>query len=70
MKREARESLKNLGSTAIENLGWRDMWTMVAKKGDRLYGELYSKSNEPSSWGASVQLRVEVSLVPINEGTK
>ena len=41
------------------------MWAMVAEKGGKVYGESYSKSVTFSSWGASVILRVQVSLVPI-----
>lgn len=68
MKRPTRELLKTLGSQKAEHLGWRDMWAMVTRKGDRLYGEMLSKSSDLSSWGSAVQLEVEVPLFP-NEGT-
>ena len=66
MKRMARDLLKKLGAEKADRLGWRDMWAMVAKKGERSYGELFSKSSGFNSWGSAVQLKVEVPLVPID----
>lgn len=65
MKRRAREVLKKLGSEKAEILGWRDMWAMVTKKGDKLYGESFSKSAGFNTWGSSVLLKVEVPLVSV-----
>jgi hypothetical protein len=66
MKRMARDLLKRLGSEKADMLGWRDMWAMVAKKGERSYGELFSKSLGFNSWGSAVQLKADVPLVPID----
>lgn len=68
MKRMARDLLKRLGSEKSEILGWRDMWAMVTRKGEKPYGESFSKSAGFNSWGSPVTLKVEVPLVPI-EGT-
>ncbi len=65
MKHLARDLLQKLGSEKAKNLGWRDMWAMVTKKGDRSYGESFSKSSNFKSWGSAVLLKVDVPLVPI-----
>lgn len=66
MKRMARDILKSLGSEKADILGWRDMWAMVTKKGERPYGESFSKSTGFNSWGSAVLLKVDVPLVPID----
>lgn len=63
MKRHAREILKKMGSERADILGWRDMWAMVAKKGEKMYGESFSKSAGFNTWGSTVLLKVEVPLV-------
>lgn len=63
MKRHARELLKKLGSQKSDILGWRDIWAMVTKKGNRPFGESFSKSSGFNSWGSPVLLKVEVPLV-------
>ncbi|XP_014288825.1 protein O-linked-mannose beta-1,2-N-acetylglucosaminyltransferase 1 [Halyomorpha halys] len=65
LKGAARSLLTRLGSRHAQGLSWRDMWAMVTEKGGKVYGESYSKSVTFSSWGASVILRVQVPLVPI-----
>lgn len=35
LKESALNLLKNLGSQVSHNLSWRDMWTLVVKKGGR-----------------------------------
>lgn len=35
LKEAAKNLLKSLGSQASLNLSWRDMWTLVVKKGGR-----------------------------------
>ncbi|XP_065206795.1 protein O-linked-mannose beta-1,2-N-acetylglucosaminyltransferase 1-like isoform X2 [Planococcus citri] len=67
MKRHAREILKKMGSEKAAILGWRDMWAMVTKKGDKLYGESFSKSAGFNTWGSAVLLKVEVPLVSFEE---
>ncbi|KAK7601264.1 hypothetical protein V9T40_008705 [Parthenolecanium corni] len=67
MKRMARDLLKRLGSEKSEILGWRDMWAMVTRKGEKPYGESFSKSAGFNSWGSPVTLKVEVPLVPIED---
>ncbi|XP_050526842.1 protein O-linked-mannose beta-1,2-N-acetylglucosaminyltransferase 1-like isoform X2 [Daktulosphaira vitifoliae] len=62
LKDTARKVLKELGSNKFQTLGWRDMWAIVLQKGVRIYGEGYSKNPSHSSWGADVQLRVDVPL--------
>lgn len=68
MKRMARDLLKRLGSEKSEMLGWRDMWAMVTRKGEKSYGESFSKSAGFNSWGSPIALKVEVPLVSV-EGT-
>lgn len=65
MKRHAREILKKIGSEKAGVLGWRDMWAMVTKKGEKMYGESFSKSAGFNTWGSTVLLKVEVPLVSI-----
>ncbi|XKL66269.1 hypothetical protein PGB90_009689 [Kerria lacca] len=67
MKRHARELLKKLGSQKSDILGWRDIWAMVTKKGNRPFGESFSKSSGFNSWGSPVLLKVEVPLVLLEE---
>ncbi|KAI2809946.1 Protein O-linked-mannose beta-1,2-N-acetylglucosaminyltransferase 1 [Blomia tropicalis] len=67
MKQSARQILKRLGSERASQIGWRDMWSMVVKKGDRAYGEAYAKSPEFNSWAAPVLLQATVPLVPAEE---
>lgn len=69
MKRMARDILKSLGSEKADILGWRDMWAMVTKKGERPYGESFSKSTGFNSWGSAVLLKVDVPLVSIDGRT-
>ena len=73
MKTNAREMLAKLGSERAKNLGWRDMWAMVTRKSDdmnlkiprKALAEEYSKSSEFHSWGAPVNLKVQVPLVSL-----
>lgn len=65
MKQPARELLRRLGSRRAQLISWRDMWAMVAQKGVQMYGESYSKSTDFNTWGASVLLRAQVPLVPL-----
>lgn len=73
MKANAREILSKFGSKKAKNLGWRDMWAMVAKKIDhdlkRKGGvkeeeavEDYSRSTEFHSWGAPVFIKAVIQL--------
>lgn len=62
LKESAKNLLKGLGSQAGLNLSWRDMWTLVVKKGGQLYGEKHSKSPALSTWGDPVLLKTEVQL--------
>ena len=72
MKQSARVLLARLGSVKAPSIGWRDMWSLVVKKGssgssssikDKIYGEAYAKSPEFNSWAAPVLLQVSVPLV-------
>ncbi|XP_074640445.1 protein O-linked-mannose beta-1,2-N-acetylglucosaminyltransferase 1-like [Tubulanus polymorphus] len=67
MKKRARQTLKNMGSERADNLGWRDMWTMVSVKGGKKIGESHSKSPSLSEWGKSTKLKVEVPLKSVEE---
>uniref|UniRef100_A0A1B6DHI8 Protein O-linked-mannose beta-1,2-N-acetylglucosaminyltransferase n=2 Tax=Clastoptera arizonana TaxID=38151 RepID=A0A1B6DHI8_9HEMI len=67
MKQPARDLLHRLGSHRAQMISWRDMWAMVTQKGAKMYGESYSKSKDFNTWGASVLLRVDVPLVPVEE---
>ncbi|KPP62004.1 Protein O-Mannose beta-1,2-N-acetylglucosaminyltransferase 1-like [Scleropages formosus] len=59
--------LKGLGSRVSLTLSWRDMWTLVVKKGGQVYGEKHSKSPALSTWGEPVLLKTEVQLTPSEE---
>ncbi|XP_037799344.1 protein O-linked-mannose beta-1,2-N-acetylglucosaminyltransferase 1-like [Penaeus monodon] len=67
MKNGGRDALRRLGSTHAHELGWRDMWAMVAVKGGRVYGEQLAHSPDFNTWGSAVMLRAEVPLVPFEE---
>ncbi|XP_071522133.1 protein O-linked-mannose beta-1,2-N-acetylglucosaminyltransferase 1-like [Panulirus ornatus] len=67
MKAGGHEALRRLGSTHAHELGWRDMWALVAVKGGRVYAEQLSHSPDFNTWGAPVMLRAEVPLVPLEE---
>lgn len=67
MKQAARDLLKRLGSNKATSLGWRDMWAMATRKGDKLLAEGYSKSPQFNSWGAPVVMKFEVPLIPISK---
>ncbi|XP_034036669.1 protein O-linked-mannose beta-1,2-N-acetylglucosaminyltransferase 1-like [Thalassophryne amazonica] len=69
LKDAAKNLLKGLGSQASLSLSWRDMWTLVVKKGGQVYGEKHSKSPALSTWGDPVLLKTEVQLTA-SEGTK
>ncbi|KAM6962643.1 protein O-linked-mannose beta-1,2-N-acetylglucosaminyltransferase 1 [Aplochiton taeniatus] len=62
LKEVAKNLLKGLGSQVSLNLSWRDMWTLVVKKGGQVYGEKHSKSPALSTWGDPVLLKTEVQL--------
>ncbi|KAJ7986264.1 hypothetical protein DPEC_G00338140 [Dallia pectoralis] len=67
LKESAQNLLKGLGSLAGLNLSWRDMWTLVVKKGGQVYGEKHSKSPALSTWGDPVLLKTEVQLTASEE---
>lgn len=67
LKDAAKNLLKSLGSQASLNLSWRDMWTLVVKKGGQVYGEKHSKSPALSTWGDAVLLKTEVQLTAAEE---
>lgn len=67
LKEAAMNLLKSLGSQMSHNLSWRDMWTLVVKKGGQVYGEKYSKSAALSTWGDPVLLKTEVQLTASEE---
>ncbi|XP_071342709.1 protein O-linked-mannose beta-1,2-N-acetylglucosaminyltransferase 1 isoform X1 [Trachinotus anak] len=67
LKDAAKNLLKSLGSQASLNLSWRDMWTLVVKKGGQVYGEKHSKSPALSTWGDPVLLKTEVQLTASEE---
>lgn len=68
MKQAARELLRRLGSERSSTIGWRDMWTLVVRKGDgKSLGEAYAKSPEFNSWAAPVLLQATVALVPTEQ---
>ncbi|XP_024134558.1 protein O-linked-mannose beta-1,2-N-acetylglucosaminyltransferase 1 isoform X1 [Oryzias melastigma] len=67
LKDAAKNLLKGLGSQVSLNLDWRDMWTLVTKKGGQVYGEKHSKSPAPSTWGDPVLLITEVQLTASEE---
>ncbi|MGH0135731.1 UNVERIFIED_CONTAM: hypothetical protein FKN15_050775 [Acipenser sinensis] len=64
LKEAAKTLLKGLGSHVSLSLSWRDMWTLVVKKGGQVYGEKHSKSPALSTWGDPVLLKTEVQLTP------
>ncbi|KAM5126559.1 protein O-linked-mannose beta-1,2-N-acetylglucosaminyltransferase 1, partial [Mantella aurantiaca] len=64
LKEAARNLLQSLGSAAVPTLGWRDMWSLVVKKGGEIYGEKHSKSPALSTWGDAVLLKTAIQLVP------
>ncbi|KAI7807923.1 protein O-linked-mannose beta-1,2-N-acetylglucosaminyltransferase 1 [Triplophysa rosa] len=67
LKDAAKNLLKGLGSPVAVTLGWRDMWTLVVKKGGQVYGEKNSKSPALSTWGDPVLLKTEVQLTASEE---
>uniref|UniRef100_A0A672NF05 Protein O-linked mannose N-acetylglucosaminyltransferase 1 (beta 1,2-) n=1 Tax=Sinocyclocheilus grahami TaxID=75366 RepID=A0A672NF05_SINGR len=67
LKDAAKNLLKGLGSQVAVTLGWREMWTLVVKKGGQIYGEKHSKSPALSTWGDPVLLRTEVQLTASEE---
>ncbi|CAG2114436.1 unnamed protein product, partial [Medioppia subpectinata] len=67
MKQQTRDVLKRLGSLRSQQIGWRDMWAMVAQKGGKMLAESYNRSPEFNSWGAPVMLRVEIGLSSAQE---
>lgn len=67
MKQAARDLLKRLGSKRSHQIGWRDMWALVVRKGDTSYGEAYAKSPEFNSWASPVLLQATVPLVSTKE---
>uniref|UniRef100_A0A672ZUS0 Protein O-linked-mannose beta-1,2-N-acetylglucosaminyltransferase n=1 Tax=Sphaeramia orbicularis TaxID=375764 RepID=A0A672ZUS0_9TELE len=60
LKDAAKNLLKSLGSQVSLSLSWRDMWTLVVKKGGQVYGEKHSKSPALSTCGDPVLLKTEV----------
>lgn len=67
LKDAAKNLLKGLGSQVSLGLSWRDMWTLVVKKGGQVYGEKHSKSPALSTWGDAVLLKTEVQLTASEE---
>lgn len=67
LKDSAKNLLKSLGSQVSLSLSWRDMWTLVVKKGGQVYGEKHSKSPALSTWGDPVLLKTEVQLTASEE---
>ncbi|KAM7012207.1 protein O-linked-mannose beta-1,2-N-acetylglucosaminyltransferase 1 [Tautogolabrus adspersus] len=67
LKDSAKNLLKSLGSQVSLNLSWRDMWTLVVKKGGQVYGEKHAKSPALSTWGDPVLLKTEVQLTASEE---
>ncbi|XP_062853161.1 protein O-linked-mannose beta-1,2-N-acetylglucosaminyltransferase 1 [Trichomycterus rosablanca] len=67
LKDAAKNLLKGLGSQVAATLSWRDMWTLVVKKGGQVYGEKHSKSAALSTWGDPVLLKTEVQLTAAEE---
>ncbi|KAM4547769.1 protein O-linked-mannose beta-1,2-N-acetylglucosaminyltransferase 1 [Odontesthes bonariensis] len=67
LKDAAKNLLKTLGSQVSLNLSWRDMWTLVVKKGGQVYGEKHCKSPALSTWGDPVLLKTEVQLTASEE---
>uniref|UniRef100_A0A8C2WZ74 Protein O-linked-mannose beta-1,2-N-acetylglucosaminyltransferase n=1 Tax=Cyclopterus lumpus TaxID=8103 RepID=A0A8C2WZ74_CYCLU len=67
LKDAAKNLLKSLGSQVSLTLSWRDMWTLVVKKGGQVYGERHSKSPALSTWGDPVLLKTEVQLTASEE---
>ncbi|KAI5614606.1 protein O-linked-mannose beta-1,2-N-acetylglucosaminyltransferase 1, partial [Silurus asotus] len=67
LKDAAKNLLKGLGSQVAATLSWRDMWTLVVKKGGQVYGEKHSKSPALSTWGDPVLVKTEVQLTAPEE---
>ncbi|KAF7648088.1 hypothetical protein LDENG_00162160 [Lucifuga dentata] len=67
LKDAAKNLLKALGSQASLSLSWRDMWTLVVRKGGQVYGEKHSKSPALSTWADPVLLKTEVQLTASEE---
>nr|XP_027198225.1 protein O-linked-mannose beta-1,2-N-acetylglucosaminyltransferase 1-like [Dermatophagoides pteronyssinus] len=81
LKKTARDFLTRLGSKRAQDIGWRDMWTMVIQKRlltrqhsntDPLLGESYSKCIDFNSWAQPAILHVDLELYPseINDDCK
>lgn len=62
LKDAAKNLLKSLGSSRVQNLNWRDMWTLVVQKGGPVFGEKTSRSPSLSSWADPVLLQTQVQL--------
>ncbi|KAL8570719.1 hypothetical protein ACOMHN_039154 [Nucella lapillus] len=62
LKAGARQFLKSLGSDSIGQLGWRDTWAFVTKKGGSRIAEGHNKSPNLASWGERVLLETQIPL--------
>ncbi|KPM02381.1 O-linked-mannose beta-1,2-N-acetylglucosaminyltransferase 1-like protein [Sarcoptes scabiei] len=69
MKQSTRDLLKRMGSKRYNQIGWRDTWCFVMKKGShpQVYGEAYAKSSDFNSWASPVLLKTTVQLVSEKE---
>jgi beta-1,2-N-acetylglucosaminyltransferase len=63
----ARRLLARLGSAVAAQVGWRDMWALVAVKGGAKLAEEYRKSPDFSSWATAASLVADLELAAPGE---
>ncbi|XP_067020094.1 protein O-linked-mannose beta-1,2-N-acetylglucosaminyltransferase 1-like isoform X1 [Acropora muricata] len=62
---QARSFIKNLGSSYIGDVGWRDMWALVMQRirgRKRLYAEGFQKSVSYQDWALPVSIHTNVPI--------
>ena len=62
---QARSFIKNLGSSYIGDVGWRDMWALVMQRirgRNRLYAEGFQKSVSYQDWALPVSIHTNVPI--------
>ena len=62
---QARSFIKNLGSSYIGDVGWRDMWALVMQRisgRNRLYAEGFQKSPSYQDWALPVSIHTNVPI--------
>ena len=62
LKKSGRNAIKQYGSLLINNLAWRDMWTLISKKRNKWLAEAHEKSPSLDRHGSPIVAQAEVSL--------